>query len=77
MPKNFKQWILAIVLVYLAFSALKASLDVAKDPFPELTKDVQEATEGAKELEQAIKEANELEKEREGAYISPDERLNN
>ena len=45
MPKNFKQWILAIVLASLALSVVQSVLDLFKDPFPELTKRMQEAEE--------------------------------
>ena len=64
MPKNFKQWILAIILASLALSVVQYVLDLFKDPFPELTEGLREAERASRAFDRSLEELRKSEQEK-------------
>ena len=64
MPKNVKQYAIAIVLAFLAFSAAKNAWDIyATDNVPESTRAIKEQEEELRKLRESYKEADKASKE--------------
>lgn len=65
MPKNLKQWIIVFVLSVVVGNVLFSVLDQFRDPFPELTKGLQDAEWASRETDRALEEIKKSEQESE------------